>query len=127
VWRCACAVQGSTTTGQAQAAAERAQGSSANGGAAVQVGGDTSTHHFACMHAGALLISRGARGSLLFLQAREAGSVGLGGGGGGGPTHTATHGQSRGSSTLFDAPKSTVPTHPRQLTNGIKALAADVI
>ena len=82
MWRCACAVQGSTTTGQAQAAAERAQGSSANGGAAVQVGGDTSTHHFACMHAGALLISRGARGSLLFLQAREAGSVGLGGGGG---------------------------------------------
>ena len=46
---------------------------------------------------------------------------------GGGPTHTATHGQSRGSSTLFDAPKSTVPTHPRQLTDGIKALEADVI
>ena len=35
------------------------------------------------------------------------------------------------SSTLFDAliphPKSTVPTHSRGLTNGIKALVADVI
>jgi len=82
VWRCACAVQGSTTTGQAQAAAERAQGSSANGGAAVQVGGDTSTHHFACMHAGALLISRGARGGASSFYNGE--RLGLWGGGGGG-------------------------------------------
>jgi len=71
----------------------------------------------------------GARGGLLFLQRREAGTVRRRRRRrrGGGPTHPVTHGQSRGRSTLFDAPKSTVPTHPRQLTNGIKALAADVI
>lgn len=47
---------------------QRTQGSWANGDAAVQVGGDTSTstHHFACLYlyVGALLISRG-RGVLL--------------------------------------------------------------
>ena len=74
MWRCACAVQGSTTTGQAQAAAERAQGSSANGGAAVQVGGDTSTHHFACMHAGALLISRERGGASSFYKRERLGA-----------------------------------------------------
>jgi len=57
-----------------------AQGSSANGVAAVQVGGDTSTHHFACpVFTGASVDQQGKRGpAFFFLQGEQ---------GGDGPTH----------------------------------------
>lgn len=81
------------------------------------------TNHFACLYPGALLISRGG-GGLPFLQ-----GTGREGVWPNSPTAKA-EAVLVGSSTLFDAlipPKSTVPTHPWQLTNGIKELVADVI